>query len=66
MEPHEWDLRARGGRSGCPPHGPLLVDLVGEEAHVARYLACGLSGPERAGVEEAKLAFEEATATKAG
>jgi hypothetical protein len=66
MEPHERDLHARSGRSECPPHGPHLVDPVGEEAYVARCLACGLSGPERADVGEAKLAFDEATATRAG
>ena len=64
MELRNRDLQARRGSRGCPPHGPLLIDPVGEEKHVARCLACGLSGPERADVAEAKLAFDEAA--KAG
>jgi hypothetical protein len=45
-------------RRGCPPHGPHLIDVVGEDLYEARCLNCGLVGPERKDSLEAKLAFD--------
>jgi hypothetical protein len=53
-------IAGHGGRKGCPPHGPHLVDAVGEGlAYAARCLNCGLVGPEREDELGAKLAFDQ-------
>ena len=49
----------RGEAAGCPPHGPHLIDVVGEGLYEARCLNCGLVGPERKDSLEAKLAFDQ-------
>jgi hypothetical protein len=60
MEPHNrHDVFAERGRKPCPPHGPRLVDTVGDTSFVAQCLACGLLGPVREDSLEAKLAFDE-------
>jgi hypothetical protein len=48
-------------RDRCPPHTPLLVQGTGDGHYVARCLACGLGGPERANASKARLAFDEAS-----
>jgi hypothetical protein len=62
VQPRGHDVYARRGRRGCPPHGPLLVEGVGGGSPVARYvarcLACGLVGPEREDVMEAKRTLQ--------
>jgi hypothetical protein len=45
----------------CPPHGPILVEVVENRAHKASCLACGLEGPEREDRREAELAFAAAS-----
>jgi hypothetical protein len=47
------------GRKSCPPHGPHVVEAAREGSYVAHCLACGLVGPLRKDVLEAKLAFDE-------
>jgi hypothetical protein len=47
------------GRKPCPPHGPHLVGAVKEGFYVAQCLACGLAGPEREDLLEARLAFDQ-------
>lgn len=42
----------------CPPHNPLVVDPSRGKFYVAWCLECGLRGPERVGVLEAKRAFD--------
>jgi hypothetical protein len=61
VQPRGHDVYARRGRRGCPPHGPLLVEGVGGGSKVARCLACGLVGPEREDVMEAKRTLETHT-----
>ena len=57
---HNSQGAARGhGRKGCPLHDPHVVDAVKEGSYVARFLACGLVGPERQDGLEAKLAFDQ-------
>ena len=46
-------------RQNCPPHGPHLVEAIEERHYVTRCLTCGLAGPDREGIYEAKLAFDE-------
>jgi hypothetical protein len=36
-----------------------LIEAIEERHYVTRCLMCGLAGPEREGVYEAKLAFDE-------
>lgn len=50
-----------GGRSSrsCPPHGPLLTEALEEDVYVIKCMKCGLWGPERDDVLQAKLAFDE-------
>jgi len=50
----------RGGRRGCPPHGPIMVAASEEGRYAASCLACGFRGPEREDGWEAKVAFDEA------
>ena len=42
-----------------PSAWPHVVDAVKEGSYVARFLACGLVGPERQDGLEAKLAFAQ-------
>ena len=59
--PREGEVRDAGPRQrqNCPPHGPHLIEAMEECQYVIRCLTCGLAGPEREGVYEAKLAFDE-------
>jgi hypothetical protein len=50
----------RGGRTGCPPHSPIVVEASEGGYYAASCLACGARGPEREDVWEAKAAFDEA------
>ena len=63
LEAHD-DLKAgvgwRGGREGCPPHGPHLIDAIEEGlSYAARCLKCGLVGPVCKDSPEAKAAFDQ-------
>jgi hypothetical protein len=53
-----WDAGHRQ-RKNCPPHGPHLIEAIEDARYVTRCLTCGLAGPEREGVYEAKLAFDK-------
>ncbi len=54
------DTVAGRGRKGCPPHGPHLIDSLGEGlSYAARCLKCGLVGPVRTDIAEAMLAFDQ-------
>jgi len=57
--PERRRVGASRGRRLCPPHGPHLVDVVEAGSYVAQCLVCGLVGPVRKDVLEAKLAFDE-------
>jgi hypothetical protein len=46
-------------RKGCPPHGPLLIDVDEQGLHAAQCLKCGLVGPVCTAALEAKLAFDQ-------
>ena len=59
MEHNSQGVAASQRRNPCPPHGPHLVDAARLGSYVAKCLACGLAGPVRKDVLEAKLAFEE-------
>ena len=57
--PERRSVGSRRGRRPCPPHGPHLVAIVEVGSCVAQCLVCGLVGPVRKDVLEAKLAFDE-------
>ena len=59
MEHNSQGVAASRGRKSCPPHGPHVVDVVEIGSYVAHCLVCGLVGPVRKDVLEAKLAFDE-------
>ena len=59
MEHNSQGVGAGQRRKPCPPHGPHLVDAARVSSYVAKCLGCGLVGPEREEVLEAKLAFDQ-------
>jgi hypothetical protein len=60
VEHNSQGVGASQRRKPCPPHGPHLIDAVGEGlSYAARCLNCGLVGPEREDVLGAKLAFDQ-------
>jgi hypothetical protein len=59
VEHDSQSVAARRRREPCPPHGPHVVDVAEAGSYSARCLACGLVGPARKDVLEAKLAFDQ-------
>jgi hypothetical protein len=59
VEHNSQGVGASRSRKPCPLHGPHLVDVVEESFYVARCLVCGLVGPVRKEVPQAKLAFDQ-------